>query len=213
MTTTGLGLRPIAIEPTGPTPQAKGRCATVAAADLAATRAADLAAAGYERVVVDGPVPAGHDLDDDLRLLRFLRDAMCHTLRVEWTLGGRPLVEQRDLVHLAPPADGLGDDAADCAAAWRAGYRYGLYYYRHGPGFVTVKDVRPGGTTVHLTIDGDSSAQFRAIAAAATLDELDPEAAAALDDAVDYGLALRGRTALVMLPYRMLHWPVPYSVV
>lgn len=210
MTTTDLGLRPL---PTGPTGPAKGRTATVAAAELVATSPAELAAAGYERLVVDGPVPAGRDVDEDLRLLRFLRAATGQTLRVEWTLGGRPLVSLRDVVHLVPPVDGAGQDAAEYAAAWRADYRYGTYYYRQGPGFVTVKDVRPGGPTVHLTIDGDSAVQFRALAAATTVAELDADSAAALTDAVDYGLVLRGADTLLMLPFRMRQWPVPYSAV
>jgi len=205
--TTDLGPRPV------PTERAKGRCATIAPAGLTATLPAELAAAGYERVVVDAPVPVGRDLDEDLRLLRFLREATRRTLRVEWTMGGRPLVEQRDLIHLVPPVDGDGPDAAACAAQWRADYRYGLYYYRNGPDFVTVKDVRPGGETVFLTIDGDSAAQFRAIAEATTADQLDAEGLSALADAVDYGLALRGERAVLMLPYRMRRWPVPYSAI
>ncbi len=205
--TTDLGLRPIATE------RPKGRSTTVAADELTALAPGELVAAGYELLVVDGPVPAGRDLDEDLRLLRFLREATCWTLRMDWTLGGRPLVEPRDLVHLVPPSDGAGSDAEACAAAWRAEYRYGLYYYRQGPGFVTVKDVRPGGTTVHLTIDEDSAAQFRALADATVVDGLDADTMAALDDAVDYGLALRGREAMVLLPFRMRRWPVPYSAI
>jgi hypothetical protein len=205
--TTNLGLRPV------PTDRAKGRFTTVAATDLTADLAAELATAGCERLVVDGPVPAGRSIDEDLRLLRFLREATCRTLRVDWTLGGRPLVEPRDLVHLVPPMDGDGEEAAECAAGWRADYRYGSYYYRQGPGFVTVKDVRPGGETVHLTIDGDSAAQFRALAAATVVADLDEAGVSALDDAVEYGLVLRGADTLLMLPFRMRRWPVPYSAI
>lgn len=204
--TTDLGLRPVAAAP------AKGRTTIVAAAELITLSAAELAATGHELLIVDGPVPAGQNLDEDLRLLRFLREATCHTLRLEWTLGGRPLVELRDLIHLVPPTDGVAD-AADFVTDWRAGYRYGLYYYRQGPGFVTVKDVRPGGEAVHLTIDGDSAAQFRTLATATTVADLDADSATALADVVDYGLALRGQDALLMLPYRLRRWPVPYSAV
>lgn len=207
MTTTDLGLRPVAPSP------AKGRGLTIAAAGLAQCSLAEVVAAGYERLTVDGPVTLGQQVDDDLRLLRFLREATCHTLRVDWTLDGLPLVGLRDVVHLVPPTSGVGPEAAEFVAAWRADYRYGTFYYRQGPGFVTVKDVRPGGVAEHLTLDGDSAAQFQALVRASTVAELDAANLAALADAVDFGLARRGEEQLLVLPYRMRRWPVPYSAI
>jgi hypothetical protein len=192
------------------TPTAKGRGLTMTLAELTASAPAEVAAAGYERVVIEEPVRAGASIDEDLRLLRFLREATSHTLRLDWVLAGRPLVEPRNLAHLVPPARGIGPDAVECALAWRAAYRYGTFHYRRGPGFVTVKDVRPDGPTSHLTVDGASAAQFLALAEATTLAELDEAATEALADAVEYGLAVRGRNTVLLLPFRMRHWPVPY---
>ncbi|MFT7840376.1 DUF5825 family protein [Saccharothrix sp. BKS2] len=201
-TTTGTGL--VTREPRG---EGTGRTLVLERWGTAAP--AEIAAAGYERVLVEEPVRAGADLDEDLRLLRFLRGCTSHTLRLDWVLGGLPLVGPRDLHHLVPPARGVGD-AVGCVAAWRDAYRYGAYYYRVGPGFVTVKDVRPGGESVHLTIDGESADQFRAIAGATSPADLDEAATEALADAVEFGLALRGADTVLVLPFRMRHWPVPY---
>jgi hypothetical protein len=165
---------------------------------------------GCQRLVVTGPVAAGLDIDADLRLLRFLRAATSATLRVDWELAGRPLVAERDLLHLVPPTGGADAAGAACATAWRAGYRYGSYHYRRGPDFVTVKDIRPGEPPVHLTIDGDSAAQFRALTEAEQLTDLSPAATAALADAVEFGLAVRGERTFLVLPWRMRRWPVPY---
>lgn len=191
----------------------KGRWRTLSPAELTATAPAELAADGYEGLVVDGPVVAGEHVDDDLRLLRFLREATSHTLRLDWTLAGKPLVPPRDLTHLVPPTRGVGPDAEECVAAWRAAYRYGTYYYRCGPGFVTVKDVRPDGETAHLTIEGESADAFRALAEATTLAGLDPATIDALDDAVEFGLVVRGEETLLLLPFRMRNWPVPFTAV
>jgi hypothetical protein len=201
--TTGINL---ATRPPGE----RGHGRTLTLAELTASAPAETAAAGYERVVIEEPVRVGEDIDEDLRLLRFLREATTQTLRLEWTLTGRPLVEPRNLTHLVPPVRGVGSAAAECVAAWRAAYRYGSYHYRKGPGFVTVKDIRPDGETVRLTIEGDSAEQFSTLAEASTLAELDPAAIDALGDAVDYGLALRGTETLLLLPFRMRRWPVPH---
>ncbi|HEX5405532.1 MAG TPA: DUF5825 family protein [Pseudonocardiaceae bacterium] len=165
---------------------------------------------GCERLVVTGPVVTGQDIDADLGLLRFLREATSKTLRVAWQLAGRPLVAERDLVHLVPPTAGVDSAAAECVTAWRGGYRYGSYHYRWGPDFVTVKDIRPGGPPVHLTIDGDSAQQFRELTDVADLADLSPAATTALADAVEFGLAVRGERTFLVLPWRMRRWPVPY---
>jgi hypothetical protein len=163
-----------------------------------------------ERLIVTGPVTTGQDVDADLRLLRFLRVATSHTLRVDWELAGRPLVAERDLLHLVPPTGGADVAGVACATAWRAGYRYGSYHYRRGPDFVTVKDIRPSGPPVHLTIDGDSAVRFRELADAEHLADLSAAATEALADAVQFGLAVRGDRTFLVLPWRMRIWPVPY---
>ena len=194
-------------------PGERGHGRTLTLAELTASAPAEIAAAGYERVLIEEPVPAGESIDEDLRLLRFLRECTSHTLRLEWTLTGRPLVEPRNLAHLVPPVRGVGSAATECVAAWRAAYRYGTYHYRRGPGFVTVKDVRPDGETARLTIEGESATQFRILAEATSLAELDAATIDALADAVEYGLAVRGADTVLLLPFRMRHWPVPYVAV
>jgi hypothetical protein len=178
--------------------------------ELTASAPAEIAAAGYQRVVIEEPVVAGESVDEDLGLLRFLREATSHTLRLDWTLAGRPLVEPRNLTHLVPPTLGVDPDAVACVEAWRAAYRYGAFYYRRGPGFVTVKDVRPDGETAHLTIEDDSAEQFLILAEATSVAELDAAGIDALGDAVEFGLAVRGVETLLLLPFRMRRWPVPY---
>jgi hypothetical protein len=63
---------------------------------------------------------------------------------------------------------------------------------------------------VHLTIDGDSASHFLLLAETGTIADLAPDVVSALDDAVGFGLAVRGIAAFLLLPFRMRHWPVPY---
>jgi hypothetical protein len=88
---------------------------------------------------------------------------------------------------------------------------YGSYYYRRGPGFVVVRDVRAAGDEQRLLID-QGSAEFLEMAEAAHADELSPAARRALPDAVDAGLAVvDDDLTMVLLPYRMRQWPVAYT--
>jgi hypothetical protein len=159
------------------------------------------------------PVVFGTGIDEDLRLLRLLQDVTSRTVRLDWVISGQPLVALRDRVHLVPPSTSVGQETHTDLAAWRSGYRYGAFYYRVGPGFVTVKDIRPDGEHARFTIDGPSCTAFLALANAHRIDELDDTLTEALQDARDLGLAVRGDAEFLVLPLRMRRWPVPYSAV
>jgi hypothetical protein len=174
----------------------------------ALVRSADFALRAAE---ADQPLRFGESVAADLRLIRLLRDATSHAVRLAWRLSGVPSLDLRDLVHLIPPVDGVDAAARAYAAEWIDAHRYGSYYYRRGPGFVTVRDVRAGGKKQRLLID-QGSAEFLEMAEAAHADELSPAARRALPDAVDAGLAvLADDSTMVLLPHRMRHWPVAYT--
>ncbi|MER6302816.1 DUF5825 family protein [Kitasatospora sp. NPDC001539] len=177
-----------------------------------ALRGVGPAALSTRVVHVPEPIPFGVSPSRDLRWLRLLREATSHAVRLRWTLGGVPHLPVGTLAHLVPPEGGVGADAERYARAWAGEYRYGLFYYRHGPGFVAVKDVRPEHEMGRLVID-EGSEHFLAMARATTLADLDPAARAAVDDAVEAELAVVADDTVLVLPYRMRNWPVPYIAV
>lgn len=166
----------------------------------------------YRDVVLDAALPFGRSPEEDLELLRYLRDATEHGVRLRWRLDGVPDLPLRTHVHLVPPSDGVDAASSAYAEAWTAGYRYGSFYYRRGPGFVVVKDVRPGGEQLRMTID-EGAEHFLAMARAQTVDELDAPARDLLDTVAEAGLLLRAADRLLVLPYRLRHWPVPYLAI
>lgn len=194
-------------------PRHKGRGLFIGADELLLYEPSELARQGCEFVSVHDPVSVGLRIDEDLRLLRFLREITSHTIRLEWILAGRPLLHLSAFVHLIPPTGHADDAARACVEAWRGGYRYGAFYYRCGPDFVTIKDVRTGVEATHLTIGGDGSAHFRSLADGESLTDLNSGQRDALHDAVEAGLAVQGDDTFIMLPYRMRHWPVPFLAV
>jgi hypothetical protein len=166
----------------------------------------------YRDVVLDTALAFGRSAEEDLDLLRYLRDATGHGVRLRWRLDGVPVLPMRTHVHLVPPVDGVDAASAAYADRWAAGYRYGLYYFRRGPDFVVVKDVRPEGEPARLTID-EGAEHFLAMARAQTVDELDPAARDLLDQVAAAGLLIRAGDRLLVLPYRLRHWPVPYLAI
>lgn len=163
-------------------------------------------------VTAEAPLVFGRSAADDLDLLYLLREVTSHAVRLRWTLVGLPCFHLRTHVHLVPPSGGLGAEAASYAREWASGYRYGSYYYRKGPDFVTVKDVRPGGGPLRMTI-GDGAAHFLAMARARAESDLADDSTALLGTAEQAGLLIRDSDRLLVLPYRMRHWPVPYAAI
>jgi hypothetical protein len=160
----------------------------------------------------DDPLVFGRSVAADLELLRCLREATGHTPGLSWRLAGRPRVPIRTHVHLTPPTDGVDPAAREYAARWRAQYHYGSFYYRQGPDFITVRDVRPGGDASRLVIRS-GAADFRSMVDAHAVDDLTVAQREMVPTAVDAGLVLVADGALVVLPYRLRRWPVPASAI
>ncbi|MEO3778874.1 DUF5825 family protein [Micromonospora sp. B11E3] len=163
----------------------------------------------YRTVDADTVLTFGQSPAEDLELLRYLRDVTSHAVRLRWRLAGVPTFPLHTHVHLVAPSGGVDADAAAYAMRWTAGYRYGSFFYRRGPGFVMIKDVRPESEDARLTID-EGAEHFLAMARARTVDDLGAAARELVDTVAEAGLLLRAEDRLLVLPYRIRHWPVPY---
>ncbi|MEV7230343.1 DUF5825 family protein [Polymorphospora sp. NPDC051019] len=180
------------------------------AVDIAALRA-DPAAHSLQVVVLPEPLRFGQDPVRDLEHLRLLRTLTSHAVRLRWTISGRPAFPLETYAHFVAPSDGVGLDGMNHAVEWARDYRYGTYYYRRGPGIVTVKDVRPGQPGARMVIE-EGADRFERLAESpdGVPGPGDDELVA---DAVEAGLAVEAGGRALVLPYRMRHWPVPYLAV
>ncbi|MEV0395021.1 DUF5825 family protein [Polymorphospora rubra] len=180
------------------------------AIDVAALRA-DPAAYSLRVVVLPEPLRFGQDAAQDLEHLRLLRTLTSHAVRLHWTISGRPSFPLETYAHFVAPSDGLGLDDMGHAVEWARDYRYGTFYYRRGPGIVTVKDVRPGQPAARMVIE-EGADRFERLAESP--DGLPgPGDDELVTDAVEAGLAIEAGGRALVLPYRMRHWPVPYLAV
>lgn len=178
--------------------------------DLAGLRA-DPAAHSLRTVVLTEPLWFGESPAQDLANLRLLRTVTSHAVRLRWTIGGRPSFPTHTYAHLLPPSDGVELDDLGHTVEWARDYRYGSFYYRRGPGMVTVKDVRPGQPSARMVI-ADGADQFERLAESPDgIPEPGDEGLVA--DAIEAGLAVEVDGRALVLPFRMRHWPVPYLAV
>ncbi len=159
--------------------------------------------------VVTGTLVFGRSVPDDMAQIRYLREATSHAQRLHWTLAGVPLLPLHTHVHLLFPRGGIDERSDAYAREWAAAYRYASFFYRIGPGFVTIKDIRPGLEPNRMVIT-EGAQQFLDMTSVRHVSELDSEAKRMLDDATEAGLLLRHDDELLVLPYRLRHWPVPY---
>lgn len=146
-----------------------------------------------------------------VRFIRLLREALSAGLRVDWALAGPAALDAGLVCHLPPPRDG-----SELAAAWQAQYGFGRCYYRVGPGFYLLKDIRAGegGRGVRFRLD-----DARGVAAFGTLADAVHLPSAAADTVELFGVLEAERLTLrrgdwgTLLPFRMRRWPVPFLAV
>jgi hypothetical protein len=148
---------------------------------------------------------------ETLAFVRLLRDAASFGVPVAWHGIVDEGLDARLLIHLAPPGPVPEEHTSVSLAEWRHFHQPGLCYYRLGPGFVFIKDVRWEGqhaARYRFELDGIERimAELETVVDAATLDD---DARGALEDLKGEHLALRLGGLATLLPYRMRRWPVP----
>jgi hypothetical protein len=184
--------------------------ATASAVD-AATALYD---AGARRVAIDGVVDlsGSGDVPTSLRTLALVRELTGCGVVVDWRLRLTPGAPDWWLLnHLQPPAElQAGPGGAAVRQAWADSFYLDKCIYRHGPGFIQVRDRRAGELN-RLTIDEPDYLEplDRLLDGA---DEATVPAHIAADLAAE-GLLWSLAGALLWLPYRVRRWPWPAMLV
>lgn len=159
-----------------------------------------------QRLCLAGSLDLAGDPRDVLAALRFLTEATARLVPLEWTLAGEPLWPVRTLVHLAPPSGGSDPAARRYAKLWQRDHDFGLCTFRRGPGFVRMRDVRPGGPPRRIMITEPWIGTFDALLSGGSDDRTDQ----LVDELVGNGLALRLGGSVHVLPTRLRRWPTPH---
>ncbi|WP_242883636.1 DUF5825 family protein [Actinomadura litoris] len=136
-------------------------------------------------------------------LIAFLVRVTSFQLPLEW---GGPVADLPCglLFHLTPPA--FGDEVA---GKWRAAHRYGQCYWRRGPGFAAVQDLREDPGAHFVIHEPGLLALFHRLADPVEVAGLGADDRAHLRDLLDARLAVELGGVAVGLPYRLRRWPAP----
>jgi hypothetical protein len=119
-------------------------------------------------------------------------------------------LDTRLLHHLPPPVPDQGQQASPEVAGWRLAFRPALCYYRRGPGFISVRDLREPGGEARIVIDqAPLLAAFLRCEEPVRLAGETGEDLAALEFLLGENLLLASGGWAVTAPYHMLRWPVP----
>jgi Family of unknown function (DUF5825) len=169
-----------------------------------------------------GPAP-GHRSAADVRhldgssgalaiLVAWLRDQMAAGVIERWTGVVADNVDTTLLHHLPPPEAAAAQtaDTDPRLTAWTAAFRPALCYYRVGPGFIHVKDIRDPAASARLTLDYPAHRQLFLRCLRPTLvDDLTDAEHAAVAALTQERLLLIADGLAVTVPYRMRRWPIP----
>jgi hypothetical protein len=145
-------------------------------------------------------------------LVAWLRDQLAAGVVERWTGVVADNVDTTLLHHLPPPERAAAQtaDTDPRLIAWTAAFRPALCYYRVGPGFIHVKDIRDPAASVRLTLDYAAHRQlFLRCLHPTLLDDLTGAEHAALAALTQERLMLIADGLAVTVPYRMRRWPIP----
>lgn len=181
---------------------------------LSRTAIEELCRRGYAYARVEGAMepPAGSP-DESRRFLAWLetiRDMTACAVPVQWTSGAGMAALAPLLSHIVPPSN----PGPPQIEAWRKAHRYGTCFWRSGPGFVTITDRRDETDSHQFVLETPDYLEVFTAAETVT----DRERLAALGDealreleANRLILSLEGWS--LALPFRMRHWPVPFTAI
>lgn len=165
--------------------------------------AADLYARGARRVQLPGIVDLAAGPAGTTKNVALVRALTGQGIVVDWRVLVDP-ARWRVYGHLYPPTEVVGHQ--DVADAWREEFYLCKFLYRHGPGFIQIRDLRTGELS-SLTLDEPAY-----IEALHQLLPGAPEAAIPPDVLADFdaeSLIWRSGGEAVWLPYRVQRWPWP----
>lgn len=166
--------------------------------------------AAHSSLAIAGRVRIGDD-GEAMPVIRLLREASALAATVRWEVEIAAPVPIWALAHLPPPwrADGL--DREDLLA-WRRRFRYGMCYYRRGPGFLSVYDGRRDPVSRRTLTDPAAVEALERLLLPCRSSALSPSLWAVLPDLDRLGLVLRLGDHVMTLPWRPERWPVPCSL-
>lgn len=172
-----------------------------------------LVEAGVRVIEVEGAVILGGETPGrTVRFIRFLRDATSRLVVVRWAGGVELAPDDLKLSHLGPPENLPAQP--HLLDQWRSGHRYAAFYWRQGPGFVLVKDTRPGRPVARYLIEGQLDMQaFHALHGARRRSTVPSELRDSVDALVAAGLAVQAGDWITLLPTRIRLWPVPFTAI
>lgn len=170
--------------------------------------AADLHSEGARQARLGVPVDLCVRADaSSARALVLIRELTAHGVVVDWTarcVDG--CADSGVLHHLFPPAriDGVTDQTT--ADRWRESFFLGKCVFRHGPGFVEVRDRRFGSLEIFTVDAPEHLAALPGLVEGVDVAELAPQVRREFADA---HLIAEHAGHLWWLPTRTYRWPFP----
>jgi hypothetical protein len=168
---------------------------------------------------IDEPLDLGGDPVATTQAVALLRDLAPTGQRVDWRGRVTGPIDLSLLHHLPPPIElehehaptdhpNNGTGAKD---AWSRSHDFGSCYYRRGPGFLQVKDVRNPSSPAQTVLERPELIDvFTTCLAPTPVRHLE---APAVRDLVHRRLLLLVDDLAVTLPYRLARWPVPFFAI
>lgn len=161
-------------------------------------------------VDIPDPFPLGRTAVESAKFIAGLRDLMSAGAVARWRGAVTPALTESAALHHLPPPHG----AEEVLGPWRSRFRLGLCYYRRGPDFIHIKDIRdPSAGAAYVLDDPLLVRAFTRCLSPTRLPDVAVDERAAIDLLLAEHLLLRLDDCVVTLPYHMRRWPIPATLV
>jgi hypothetical protein len=175
-------------------------------------RLSSLVSSGCRRLELADSVDADFNSVTSVQMMHLIRDATGFGLQINWSMATAP-ADINNFTHLFPPSGGFDSTGKEIAELWRDAYSFGTCFFRVGPSFIALKDVRRTVEAARMVIEEPYFRSFLELAEWDTIGKLPAGSTAIVDDLVKVGLCHLGRAGMMVLPYRMREWPIPFSAI
>ncbi|MGW4499111.1 DUF5825 family protein [Micromonospora sp. NPDC004336] len=144
---------------------------------------------------------------ETVELVAGLRDSMSQGRRPSWRVPAGVSFDPTLLCHLPPPCDSE-------LPGWTEKHAYGLHYYRKGPAFFTIKDLRREEASQSILLDDPQAVPiFESLTGVVDVNRASADVATLVNLLDAERMIFRSERWVTLLPYRMRRWPVPCNAV
>jgi hypothetical protein len=146
-----------------------------------------------------------------LRQVQLLRECVSLGVRICWKGKIDKDFNLKPFFHLPPP---ISLNASESILNdWRETYQFGTFFWRQGPEFIFVKDIRDPKNSAKFIIDDAPMISIINQCLKPTKTNTFKGKELFVEELIEEGILFECQDYILTLPYRIMEWPIPFDTI